>query len=174
MFLENILYRFGKDSTRVEILRKRGAIIGKNCMIAPNVSFGSEPYLIRLGDNVKLSNGVTLVTHDGGMYVIRNLMSMNDADTFGTITIGNNVFIGNKAAVLPNVRIGNNVIIGYGAVVTRDIPDNSIAAGVPARIIKSVDEYYEKIKNSIHHVKYMKYDEKKKYLTDHFCSAANK
>jgi serine acetyltransferase len=53
--------------------------------------------------------------------------------------------------ILSGVRIGNRVIIGAGAVVTKDIPDNSVAVGVPARVIKAVDEYLESAKaRSLH------------------------
>ena len=59
----------------------------------------------------------------------------------GKINIGNNVFIGAGATVLYDVNIGNNVIIGAGSIVTHDIPDNSVVAGIPAKYIKSFDEY---------------------------------
>jgi len=62
------------------------------------------------------------------------------------ITIGNDVYIGLRLIILPNVRIGNRCVIGAGSVVTKDIPDNSVFAGVPARFICSVDEYYAKLK----------------------------
>jgi carbonic anhydrase/acetyltransferase-like protein (isoleucine patch superfamily) len=65
-------------------------------------------------------------------------------DTFGTITIEDNCIIGINAQILPNVRIGKNSIIGAGSVVITDIPPNSIAMGVPARVIGSVSKYEEK------------------------------
>lgn len=58
--------------------------------------------------------------------------------------VGNDVYIGNDVIILPGVNIGNKVVIGAGAVVTKDIPDNSVAVGVPARVIESADEYFEK------------------------------
>lgn len=58
--------------------------------------------------------------------------------TKGEVIIGNNVWIGDKAAVLSGVHVGNNVIIAANAVVTKDVPDNCIVAGVPARIIKKL------------------------------------
>lgn len=64
--------------------------------------------------------------------------------------IGNNVYIGNNVMLLPGVHI-DNVIIGAGAVVSHDIPENTVAAGVPARVIKTYYEYYAKIcKESLH------------------------
>lgn len=56
------------------------------------------------------------------------------------ISVGNNVWIGGNVTVLPGVTIGNNVTIGAGSVVTRDIPDNTLAVGNPCRVIKSIDE----------------------------------
>lgn len=55
------------------------------------------------------------------------------------------MFIGHSAIVLPNVNIGDDVIIGAGAIVTKDIPPNSVVAGVPARVICSTDDYRGKI-----------------------------
>lgn len=57
----------------------------------------------------------------------------------GGITIGNNVWIGDKATILANVTIGDNVVIGANSVVTKDIPGNCVAVGVPARVIKTID-----------------------------------
>lgn len=144
--------------------QRRGGIIGKNCEIFPNVEFGSEPYLITIGDNVRITNGVRFVTHDGGICVLRNMKKLENADLFGRIKIGNNVFIGWNAIIMPNVKIGNNCIIGCNAVVTKDIPDNSVAAGCPAKVIESIDEYYEKNKNKCDFTKNKNWKEKKEYL----------
>jgi acetyltransferase-like isoleucine patch superfamily enzyme len=56
----------------------------------------------------------------------------------GEVIIGNNVWLGDKVAVLGGVHIGNNVIVAANAVVTKDLPDNCMAAGVPAQIIKKL------------------------------------
>ncbi len=56
------------------------------------------------------------------------------------ISVGNNVWIGGNVTVLRGITIGNNVTIGAGSVVTRDIPDNTLAVGNPCRVIKSIDE----------------------------------
>lgn len=164
--IREMIYRLGSNKKRIEILRKMGAAIGEDCLIAGNVSFGSEPYLIKIGDNVKLTNGVTLVTHEGGVYVLRKYKNLPKADLFGRIEIGDNVFIGNRATIMPNVRIGSNCIIGYGSIVTENVPDNSVVVGVPGRRIRSIDEFYEKVKNNLVDTKEMKWEEKKKYLTE--------
>lgn len=140
-----------------------GGGIGKNCQVFPNVEFGSEPYLITIGDNVRITNGVRFVTHDGGLWVLRNL-GLEGADSFGRITVGNNVHIGWNAIIMPGVTIGNNCVIGCGAVVTKDVPDNSVAVGVPAKVIETIDEYMEKQKEKCVFTKKMTSEEKKKYL----------
>lgn len=56
------------------------------------------------------------------------------------VTIGNDVWIGGKATILPGVTIGDNVVVAAGAVVTKDVPANTIVAGVPARVIKELPE----------------------------------
>lgn len=133
-------------------------------MIFPGVTFGSEPYLVELGDNVLVTSGVKFCTHDGGMWCIRNLGWNKKADLFGKCKIGNNVHIGWNAIIMQKVTVGNNVVIGVGSVVTHDIPDNYVAAGVPARLICTTKEYYSKKKKSIMDTKGLTYQEKKEIL----------
>lgn len=116
-----------------------GVIFGRNVRLVGRVDFGSEPYLITLGDNVTITSGVRFITHDGGVGIFRK--EFPGINVFGKITIGNNVFIGNNSIILPNITIGNNVVIGASSVVTKNIPDNVIVAGVPAKTIRSIDEY---------------------------------
>lgn len=125
---------------------KGGGVLGRNCVIYADVEFGSEPYLIHIGDNCRITNGVRFVTHDGGLWTLRNQGKISSHyGKFGPINVKNNVHIGWNAIIMPGVTIGNNCVIGCGAVVTHDIPGNSIAAGVPARVIKSLDEYLNSI-----------------------------
>jgi maltose O-acetyltransferase len=62
----------------------------------------------------------------------------------GKVTIGDEVFVGYGTIILPNVRIGSRVVVGAGSVVTRDIPDNSVAAGNPAKVIGTYDDFLKK------------------------------
>lgn len=94
--------------------------------------------------------------------------NFKDADIIKPIKVGNNVHIGTGVTIMPGVTIGNNCIIGVGAIVTRDIPDNSIAVGVPARVIETIDDYLEKHKDDFIHTKSMSVEEKKKYLIEKF------
>lgn len=138
----------------VDFWKRKGTRIGDGCSIHPSAELGSEPYLITIGNSVRLNSGVTCVTHDGGCWVLRGMYSnLSDADLFGLIKIGDNVHIGTNSVIMPGVCIGNNVIVGCGAVVTKDIPDNSVAVGVPARIIETVGEYMKKHDSEFVHTK---------------------
>jgi len=145
-------------------LKRKGLNIGSDCEVFPDVSFGSEPYLIKLGDKVKITSGVRFITHDGGIYVLRNINHAPNLDLIGRIIVGNNVFIGINSIILPNVTIGDNCIIGAGSVVSKSIPRDSFAVGVPARVIKSLDKYYADKENSIDYTKNMSPVEKRRYL----------
>lgn len=141
---------------------------GENCEIHPSVGIGSEPYLIKMGNMVKITDGVKFFNHDGGMYVIRNLGWNTDADKMGVIVIGDNVFIGQNAIIMPGVKIGSNVIIGAGSLVSKDVPDNSVAAGVPANVKGSIEEYYNKNKGRVDNTKDMSRQGKKHYYLTKF------
>ena len=111
-----------------------------------NVDFSSEPYLISMGDHVS-ATATRFETHDGGVWVLRELGEPK-IDIVKPIKIGNNVFIGYGAIIMPGVVIGDNVVIGAKSLVSRDIPSNSIAVGIPARVIKSLSEYESVAKKS--------------------------
>ena len=131
-------------------LTNQGAKIGAGTRLLCDISsFGSEPYLISVGENCLFSAGIKIFTHDGGVSVLNNLdyFEGKRVDKIARVNIGDNVYIGTGAFILPGVTIGNNCIIGAGSIVSKDIPDNSVAAGVPAKIIKSLDEYYQSAKD---------------------------
>jgi acetyltransferase-like isoleucine patch superfamily enzyme len=156
---------FSSEKRNVRYLKWKypGIRIGKNCTLT-NPNFGSEPFLISIGDNVRVSKGVVFTNHDGGMWVLRNNGMAPNGDRFGPISIGNNVHIGMNSMIMPGVTIGDNVIVGAGSIVTKSIPSNSVAAGVPAKIIETVAEYYEKHVNDIVFTKNMKPSQRKKQL----------
>ena len=142
-----------------------GGKMGKNCEIYSSVLFGSEPYLIELGNNVRVTEGVKFITHDGGLWTLRNMYDdMQKADYFGKITVKDNVHIGMNSVIMPGVTIGQNCVIGCGAVVTKDIPDNSVAVGVPAKVIETIDEYYSKKMDKVIMTKGLDNNKKRKIL----------
>lgn len=160
-----VKFTFGNPSERAQVVKERNeVVIGDGCEIYKNVGFGSEPYLIKIGNKVRITEGVRFITHDGGMWVLRNNGTLKDADKFGRIVIGNNVHVGLNAVIMPGVTIGDNVIIGVGSIVTKDIPSNSVAVGVPAKVIRTIDGYYEKHKNDVDFTKEMSTVEKRAYL----------
>lgn len=130
------------------------------------VAWGSEPWIITLGENVYITDGVKFITHDGGTLLYRK--QIPDLEVTKPIVVGNDVYFGNNVIVLPGVTIGNNVVVGAGAVVTKDIPDNSLAVGVPAKVIKTADEYLEKLKSESLHLGHLVGEEKDKALKEHF------
>ena len=135
------------------------------------VSWSTEPWIITLGKNVHITNGVKFITHDGGTLLFRK--EIPDLEITKPITVGNDVYIGNDVIILPGVNIGNRVVIGAGAVVSKDIPDNSVAVGVPARVIKTADEYLEKIKKESLHIGNLVGEEKDRKLKEIFGYTGN-
>lgn len=127
----------GEVSTRT--LVKRGLRVGadftrqQGCYIDPTHCF-----LIEIGNNVTLSIRVALLAHDAGTKKCLGFTKI------GKIHIGDNVFIGANATVLPGVCIGNNCVIGANSVVTKNIPENTVVAGNPARVVYSLAEFREK------------------------------
>lgn len=114
-----------------------GVKIGTNCRINTK-HFGTEPFLVEIGDNVTIASDVKLITHDGSGRLFEKVFR------YRKIIIGNNVFVGMNSILLLGVEVGDNVLIGAGSVVTKSIPPNSVVAGNPAKIICSFDEYVKR------------------------------
>lgn len=152
----------------VEYLRDNGVIIGDNCEIYKSANFGSEPWLIKLGNHVRVNSGVQFVTHDRGYWVLRDECAgygnkFKQADYLDKIVVGNNVHIGTNAVIMPGVTIGDNVVVAVGAVVTHDVESNTIVGGVPAHRIESLKEYANKAERKAHPTKSMTTEEKRGY-----------
>ena len=118
---------------------KNGLTVGKNFSMQGGVLLdGSHIWHITIGDDVTLAPGVHLLAHDASTKKHLGYARI------GRVTIGDNVFIGACSIVLPGVTIGSNVIIGAGSVVSRDIPDNSVSVGNPARVVCSMEDFLNK------------------------------
>lgn len=121
--------------------------IGDKLFFQPR-KFPTDPEYIALGDNVNISSNVSFINHDVVNSMLKKCISDFKNDNFrGMIEIGNNVLIGAHSIIMPNVRIGNNVVVAAGSIVTKDIPDNSVVGGIPAKFIESFETLVEKRKN---------------------------
>lgn len=125
------------DYNSIEFLRSRGVLIGENVNLIDTTIDWSHGFLVSIGNRVTLT-GVRILAHDGSTQIPFGVSRV------GKVTIGDDVFVGAGTIILPNVRIGSRVVVGAGSVVTKDIPDNSIAAGNPARVIGSYDDFLKK------------------------------
>lgn len=155
--------------TLIDDAIKNGLKVGARVDFVSVPNFGSEPYLISIGDDTTISFDCAFVTHDAATRVIRHLPDGNpETGYFGPIVIGKNCFIGCRSTILANVRIGNNAIIGAGSVVNRDIPDNVVAAGVPCKVICTLDEYRAKHERDFMYMNSLPHKDKKEYLLNLF------
>ncbi len=148
--------------------RHLGVKIGKNCRVLddPDVVFGSEPFLVTLGDRVSVAADVVFFNHDGGVWVYRE--QEPDADIFMPIKVGNNVFLGVRCMIMPGVTIGNNVIVAAGSLVTQDVPDNAVVGGMPARIIANIDELRPNKTKAFFRIRSQSPEAKRAFLLEHF------
>ncbi len=125
-----------KTVSRIDELKSRGMKVGSNFfMFGECIIDGGHAWLIEIGDNVTLAPRVYILAHDASTKIYL------DHSKIKKVKIGNNVFIGGCAIIMPGVTIGNDVIIGAGSVVTKNVPDNSVYAGNPARFLAHTDTY---------------------------------
>lgn len=141
-------YRYD-SGTLVNYLKSQGIKIGDNVkFFSPRTTIIDiqRPYLLEIGSGAKITGNVTILTHDFSYSVLRIKYHDLLGECSGKTIIGENVFIGMGSTIMPGVHIGNNCIIGAGSVVTKDIPNDSVAVGNPARVISSIEDFYNKRK----------------------------
>ncbi|RUS42438.1 maltose O-acetyltransferase [Cohnella sp. AR92] len=143
------------DDARKQLLKELFGSTGNNYYVEPtfrcdygyNIHVGDNFYAnfdcvfldvceIRIGDNCFLAPGVHIYT---ATHPLEAKERISGAEFGKPVTIGDNVWIGGRAVINPGVKIGNNSVIASGAVVTKDVPDNVVVGGNPARVIKTID-----------------------------------
>lgn len=127
----------------VRYFRSQGAEIGEGVEIygANLFTFGSEPYLVSIGNQVTISHNVDFITHDGGVRVARH--KYPGAYLYGRIHVADHCFLGARCILLPGARVGAGSVIGSGSIVTGEIPAGVVAVGAPARPIKPIADYID-------------------------------
>ena len=156
--MKKFLYQVrATSSSYIQYLRKKGVQIGEDCIIySPRNCFidTQYPWMITIGNHVRLTHGVIILTHDFSWSVLKKLPTKLQGNvpgaifgSSGNVNIGNNVFIGMNTIITKGVSIGDNVIIGAGSVVTKDCAANGVYGGNPAHFIMRITEFYEKRKN---------------------------
>lgn len=128
----------------ISYARHKGVKVGQGCRLYIRV-WGSEPFLVSIGDRVTITSGVKILTHDGSTWLIRNDKGRR-YQRYAPVHIGNDVFIGVNCIIMPGVTIGSRVVIGAGSIVTKDVPDNSVAVGNPARVVSSYKALDSKVR----------------------------
>lgn len=162
-----LLYEFNmtrpsEPEKRTELLKKMFGKIGKNCYLEPPFHANWAGKHIYMGDNVYANFNLTLVD-DGNIFIGDKVMfgpnvtvatanhpilpslRENALQYNKEVHIGNNVWIGAGTVIVPGVTIGDNSVIGAGSVVTKDIPSNVVAVGVPCRVMREIGERDKKI-----------------------------
>lgn len=147
-YKDTLWYAKKSSSNFCEYLRRKGIKVGEDVVFRfpQNTSIDiTRPTLITIGENVDINNHFTIMTHDFSTFVFRNVYH-DFVNSSGKVTIGSNIYFGTNVTILKGVTIGDNCIVGAGSLVTHSIPPNSVAAGVPCKVICSLDEYYKKRK----------------------------
>lgn len=146
-------YYWRHFASPIDYAKHLGVTIGENCFIATR-NWPTEPYLVSIGNNVQLTNCVSIHTHGGGQAIRFNYP---DFDVFGKVVIEDWAYIGAYAQIMPGVTIGEGALVAAGSVVTKSVAPHTVVAGNPARYICTTEEYWMRNK---------KYDVRTKGLSD--------
>lgn len=140
-----MLYYKSSSDRYIAYLRSKGISIGYGTKLRPKSTHIdlSRPSLVSIGSDCYMNENFTILTHDWVTRVfIRS--GFDFIPSSGSVTIGDNVSFGQNVMILKGVTIGDNTFIGAGSIVTKNIPSNSIAVGIPCKVLMSLEEYYEK------------------------------
>ncbi len=148
-FVKLMMLLMNNGWKRANFLKKYGVFyeMGENCYYHTR-DIPAEPYLVKLGNDVRLAANVRMITHDITSYMINQIPKYEKDGKLpyflGKIEIGDHVMVGANSLILPNVKIGSNVIIAAGSIVTKDVPSDMVVGGNPAKTICTMDEFVAK------------------------------
>lgn len=143
------LYYTSSSKRYIKYLKMGGVKVGNGSFVLDPKHIQidiSRPELLEIGENVFLHRGTKILTHDWASWCFVNSHG-EFLPSHGKVKIGNNVWLGENVTILKGVTIGDNVIIGIGSIVTKNIPSNSVVVGVPAKVVGTYEDYYQKRKN---------------------------
>ena len=149
MFLRLFYGMIPNAGKRSKMLKKHNYFyeMGENVHFQPR-KLPADPKFIKIHNNVSVASDVQFITHDIIHNVLNGLEDAKDhpqcQSHLGCIEIMDNVFIGSGTKIMPNVKIGPNVIVAAGTIITKDVPEGVVVAGVPAKVIGSFDDVVTK------------------------------
>lgn len=137
------LFRHCGNNVRIEptcfVIVPENLIVGENTSISSYTTIYAT-YGVKIGSNCLISSNCGISSYNHVSNSNNRVRDVEEDKNFSKpVTIGNNVWVGMNACILPGVTIGNNAIIGSGSVVTKDVPENEIWAGNPARCLKKLN-----------------------------------
>ena len=143
--INRVRLRLASPIKRADIMRSKMHFVGKNVQLF-TISFGTEPYLISIHDNVVCAANVGFITHDVSCFNVARYLKLSEGclDKVGSIELHENCFVGANSLLMPNCSVGRNSIVAAGSIVTSKIPDGEVWGGVPAKYIMSIEEYAKK------------------------------
>lgn len=137
-----------QHSIYLKVCINNGLKLGKNAVVRNNVSFGSEPFLVEIGDETRIASGATFVTHSGATINVRKLEGYQEVRNFGRIKVGKNCAIGSNSVILQDVEIGDNCVLGANSVLSESMPENTVYAGNPAKYVCEIEDYADVLKKT--------------------------